>query len=279
MPTSCSRLGCSPLGDAEHDRHDGAHRGDRRDDAHGPGGQRRVVRRPGRPRRTARPRPPRARSPVERSPVPGDQRHERDGQQAERLRPGDHGVRRPGAGQQAAQEVRAPPQRRSTPERGGRPFGNPRATDRRDPARRAAPGHPARPTLPQVAQRQAPVTRRRRSSGRSTQVHAARVRPEIVLTEVAPPARIAPYAVALTADVMAGAGGDDEELATGRFVLLHDPDRARALAGHVPRGDVRPGRARAGDGRRPDARRGRLDLADRRAGRPRRRAHRGRAAR
>ena len=36
------------------------------------------------------------------------------------------------------------------------------------------------------------------------------------------PQRIAPYAVALTAEVV-GSAGDDDELASGRFVLLHDP--------------------------------------------------------
>ncbi len=54
-----------------------------------------------------------------------------------------------------------------------------------------------------------------------------RLRPEVHLTEVPAPGRIAPYAVALTADVIAtGAGTSDDsedELATGRFVLLHDP--------------------------------------------------------
>jgi hypothetical protein len=54
-----------------------------------------------------------------------------------------------------------------------------------------------------------------------SELRAARLRPEIVLSEVPPPARIAPYAVALSADVVVGA--DQEELASGRFVLLHDP--------------------------------------------------------
>lgn len=48
-----------------------------------------------------------------------------------------------------------------------------------------------------------------------------RLRPEVRLTEIPAPARIAPYAVALTAEV-AGADGD-EDAASGRFVLLHDP--------------------------------------------------------
>jgi hypothetical protein len=75
----------------------------------------------------------------------------------------------------------------------------------------------------EVAQRQAPGDAPEEFVRALEQVHSARVRPEIVLTEVAPPARIAPYAVALTADVIGGPGQEDEELASGRFVLLHDP--------------------------------------------------------
>lgn len=53
------------------------------------------------------------------------------------------------------------------------------------------------------------------------ELHGARLRPEVRLTEVPAPGRIAPYSVALTADVVGT--GRDEELASGRFVLLHDP--------------------------------------------------------
>jgi hypothetical protein len=49
-----------------------------------------------------------------------------------------------------------------------------------------------------------------------------RVRSEVRLTEVPAPTRIAPYAAALTADV-ADPAEPDHDLATGRFVLLHDP--------------------------------------------------------
>ncbi len=48
-----------------------------------------------------------------------------------------------------------------------------------------------------------------------------RLRPEVRLTEVPAPQRIAPYAVALSAEVVAPGG--EHSLATGRFVLLHDP--------------------------------------------------------
>jgi len=50
-------------------------------------------------------------------------------------------------------------------------------------------------------------------------LRAVRLRPEVHLDEVPAPQRIAPHAVAVTADVVVA----DEELATGRFVLLYDP--------------------------------------------------------
>jgi Protein of unknown function (DUF3000) len=53
-------------------------------------------------------------------------------------------------------------------------------------------------------------------------LRGARLRSEVRLTEVPAPQRIAPYAVALTAEVV-GAASDEDELASGRFVLLHDP--------------------------------------------------------
>ncbi|WP_207345188.1 DUF3000 domain-containing protein [Arthrobacter sp. E3] len=50
-------------------------------------------------------------------------------------------------------------------------------------------------------------------------LRAASVRSEIMLAEVPAPARLAPYGVALGAEIMV----DGEEVATGRFILLHDP--------------------------------------------------------
>ena len=49
-----------------------------------------------------------------------------------------------------------------------------------------------------------------------TEIRAITVRNEIVLEEVPAPQKLAPHAIALTADV-------DIDVATGRFVLLHDP--------------------------------------------------------
>lgn len=50
-------------------------------------------------------------------------------------------------------------------------------------------------------------------------LRAAGVRPEVVLAEAPAPQRLAPYALAMTADVIDGG----EEIASGRLVLLHDP--------------------------------------------------------
>ncbi len=52
----------------------------------------------------------------------------------------------------------------------------------------------------------------------------ASLRPQVRLTEVPAPSRIAPHALALTAEVANAVGNDEgDELASGRFVLLHDP--------------------------------------------------------
>ena len=46
-------------------------------------------------------------------------------------------------------------------------------------------------------------------------------RPGLRLEEVPAPKRLAPYAVAVSAEIV---GGDDEQVASGRFVVLHDPE-------------------------------------------------------
>jgi hypothetical protein len=58
-------------------------------------------------------------------------------------------------------------------------------------------------------------------------LRAAVVRPEVAIEETPAPQRLAPHAVALTADVVVG----DDELATGRLVLLHDPAGHEAWQG------------------------------------------------
>ncbi len=63
-------------------------------------------------------------------------------------------------------------------------------------------------------------------------LRVASLRPEVRLTEVPAPSRIAPDAVALTAEVVAaGASEEGDELASGRFVLLHDPSAPESWGG------------------------------------------------
>jgi hypothetical protein len=54
------------------------------------------------------------------------------------------------------------------------------------------------------------------------------VRPEVTVEPLRPPQRLAPWSYAISADVRSP-GGD--ELATGRLVLLHDPDGYEAWDG------------------------------------------------
>ena len=56
---------------------------------------------------------------------------------------------------------------------------------------------------------------------------AATTDPAVELRETAAPSRLAPYAYALTAEVVSG----DDELAAGRFIVLHDPDGQEAWDG------------------------------------------------
>jgi hypothetical protein len=50
-------------------------------------------------------------------------------------------------------------------------------------------------------------------------LEVAQLRPEVTLSDAPAPTRLAPYALAMTAEVTS----DGVELATGRFVILHDP--------------------------------------------------------
>jgi hypothetical protein len=47
------------------------------------------------------------------------------------------------------------------------------------------------------------------------------LRPEFTLEEVPAPQRLAPHSIALAVEAV---DGDDEELAVGRFIVLHDPE-------------------------------------------------------
>ncbi|WP_026181041.1 DUF3000 domain-containing protein [Demetria terragena] len=65
----------------------------------------------------------------------------------------------------------------------------------------------------------------------AAQVSRAQLRPELRLTEVPAPTRVAPYALALTAEVVSDHHDEDDDLASGRFVLLHDPSAPEPWAG------------------------------------------------
>lgn len=53
------------------------------------------------------------------------------------------------------------------------------------------------------------------------------LRPEVVVSELPAPQRLAPYAIALHAAVVSG----EDELAEGRLVMLHDPEGQDVWAG------------------------------------------------
>lgn len=63
------------------------------------------------------------------------------------------------------------------------------------------------------------------------QLRHARLRPEVRLVEVPAPQRIAPHSLALSAEVDGLEGPDGPEVASGRFVLLHDPAGQEAWQG------------------------------------------------
>ncbi len=58
-------------------------------------------------------------------------------------------------------------------------------------------------------------------------MRAAAVRSEVTISEAPPPQRLAPYAVAVRGEVVVA----DDELATGRLVVLHDPEPPDAWQG------------------------------------------------
>lgn len=62
-------------------------------------------------------------------------------------------------------------------------------------------------------------------------MRGAALRAEVQLEEMPAPRRIASYAFALTGDVTVTRDGEEEDLATGRIVLLHEPDGNEAWDG------------------------------------------------
>jgi len=62
-------------------------------------------------------------------------------------------------------------------------------------------------------------------------VRSANTRPELVISEIAAPGGLAPWSIALAADVTPARHDGDSELGTGRFVLLYDPAAPEAWGG------------------------------------------------
>jgi hypothetical protein len=54
-------------------------------------------------------------------------------------------------------------------------------------------------------------------------IKVIKARPEISISEIPAPQKLAPYAFAITADLALDLDSQDD-IATGRFVLLHDPE-------------------------------------------------------
>ena len=62
-------------------------------------------------------------------------------------------------------------------------------------------------------------------------MRAATVRSELTVSDIPAPGSLAPWSVALAADVTPARHGNDSELGTGRFVLLYDPESPEAWNG------------------------------------------------
>ncbi|MCU1545208.1 MAG: hypothetical protein JWP30_308 [Homoserinimonas sp.] len=62
-------------------------------------------------------------------------------------------------------------------------------------------------------------------------VRKAKPRAELSVSEIQAPSNLAPYSIALAADVTPARHGSDSELGTGRFILLYDPTEPEAWGG------------------------------------------------
>jgi Protein of unknown function (DUF3000) len=62
-------------------------------------------------------------------------------------------------------------------------------------------------------------------------IHRATLRSELSVSEIASPSNLAPYSIALAADVTPARHGTDSDLGTGRFILLYDPSAPEPWGG------------------------------------------------
>ena len=64
-----------------------------------------------------------------------------------------------------------------------------------------------------------------------TAIRRSTSRAELVVSEIAAPTQLAPYSIALAADIAPVRHGSDSDLGTGRFILLYDPDEPEGWNG------------------------------------------------
>jgi len=81
--------------------------------------------------------------------------------------------------------------------------------------------------VPDTPEVQAPAAFRAASDA----VHAASLRTELTVTEIPAPTGLAPWSIALAADVTPALHGTDSDLGTGRFILLFDPQEPEPWGG------------------------------------------------
>src|SRR5207237_7865253 len=62
-------------------------------------------------------------------------------------------------------------------------------------------------------------------------LESAQIRADLVVSSIPSPTQVAPYSIALAGDVRQKVHGEDSELGTGRFILLHDPEGQPAWDG------------------------------------------------
>ncbi|KGJ73515.1 hypothetical protein GY21_10745 [Cryobacterium roopkundense] len=62
-------------------------------------------------------------------------------------------------------------------------------------------------------------------------IRRATSRAELLVTEIPAPGRLAPYSIALSADIKPVRHGSDSDQGTGRFILLYDPDEPEGWNG------------------------------------------------
>lgn len=62
-------------------------------------------------------------------------------------------------------------------------------------------------------------------------IRGAKTRADLTIAEIPAPGNLAPYAIALSADISPAHHGSDSELGTGRFIVLYDPEEPEAWGG------------------------------------------------